>query len=278
MDLLCGWPRLVQAGSGDRRRRGCVGGCRIWRGSLPGSRATQLPVRGSGLGGADQHAKRWDRLACFGDQSLSLEGTFGCGVCDGVIGGRMGAILAGAPVSVSFLWADFEAGVGPLPVRAPPDFELPEVGSIVRLTGHFSDPASTSCSILTFVGEQAIEVDQMARRALLPRTVRDRRSRRHRYRSELHRSVQPLERSGEGRPHQTGRLTRRHARPRISSPSSPTHQNSSPAYRSPCGTLAGSVHSGPLSRRSPKSFSTGNKDRRSLIDRPPGAANLARPS
>ena len=30
----------------------------------------------------------------------------------------------------------------------------------MRLTGHFSDPASTTCTISTFVGEQATAVDQ----------------------------------------------------------------------------------------------------------------------
>ena len=29
----------------------------------------------------------WDRLACFGDRSLTFEGTFGCGVCDGTMAG-----------------------------------------------------------------------------------------------------------------------------------------------------------------------------------------------
>jgi hypothetical protein len=104
----------------------------------------------------------WDRLACFGDRSFSLEGTFGCGVCDGAIGGDFSPLWLTYPISGSFLWADFQAGVGPLVVHADPDFgvELPAVGSIVRVTGHFSDPASTTCTMSTFVGEQATAVDQ----------------------------------------------------------------------------------------------------------------------
>jgi len=91
----------------------------------------------------------WDRLACFGDRSLTLEGTFGCGICDSAIPGVYEPFWLASPLGASFLWADFQAGVGPLPVRAPPDFELPALGSIVRVIGHFSDPASTSCSITT---------------------------------------------------------------------------------------------------------------------------------
>jgi hypothetical protein len=102
----------------------------------------------------------WDRLACLGDHSLSLEGTFGCGICDGALPGEFEPFWLTSPLAGSFLWVDFEAAVGPLVVHAAPDFELPLVGSIVRATGHFSDPASTTCAILTFVGGQATEVDQ----------------------------------------------------------------------------------------------------------------------
>ena len=46
-------------------------------------------------------------------------------------------------------------------MRIPPEsgLERPEQGSIVRVTGHFSDPASSTCSMSTFDGEQAIPVD-----------------------------------------------------------------------------------------------------------------------
>jgi hypothetical protein len=105
-------------------------------------------------------AAEWDRLACFGDRSLSLEGTLGCGVCDGAIPGDFAPLWLAHPLGGLSLWADFQAGVGRLPMRAPPNFQVPEFGSIVRVTGHFSDPASTSCTISTFVGEQVLAVDQ----------------------------------------------------------------------------------------------------------------------
>jgi hypothetical protein len=105
-------------------------------------------------------ASDWDRLACFGDRSLALEGTFGCGPCDGAIAGEFEPLWLTYPVAVSYLWVDFQAGVGPLVLRTPPDLEMPELGSIVRVTGHFSDAASTTCEISTFDGGQPVVVDQ----------------------------------------------------------------------------------------------------------------------
>ena len=104
-------------------------------------------------------ASDWDRLACSGDRSLSLEGTLGCGVCDGTMGGDFEPFWLAYPRVGLFLWDDFQAGVGPLTVRTPPDFEIPALGSIVRVSGHYSDPASTTCTMSTFEGEQATAVD-----------------------------------------------------------------------------------------------------------------------
>lgn len=112
----------------------------------------------------------WDRLACFGDRSLTLEGTFSCGVCDGTMAGDFEPFWLAWPLGGSFVWVeyptgtgpDYREGIGPLTMRTPEDsgVELPVPGSIVRLTGHFSDPASTTCTVVTFIGEQATPVDQ----------------------------------------------------------------------------------------------------------------------
>ncbi len=103
----------------------------------------------------------WDRLACFDDRSLTLEGTFGCGVCDGVYPGEFTPAWLAHPIAGNFLWAEFQAEAGPLVIHVPPDsgVEIPTFGSIVRAFGHFSDPVSTSCSISTFDGEGPITVD-----------------------------------------------------------------------------------------------------------------------
>jgi hypothetical protein len=107
-------------------------------------------------------SSEWDRLTCFGDRPLTFEGTFGCGACDGTMAGDFQPFWLAWPLGGAHLWADFQAGVGPLLIRAPDDgsVDLPEVGSLVRTTGHFSDPASTTCRLVTFIGEQATPVDQ----------------------------------------------------------------------------------------------------------------------
>jgi hypothetical protein len=102
----------------------------------------------------------WERLACFGDRSLTFEATLGCGACDGTFGGTWEPYWLATPRPMLFLWADFEAQVGPLEVRILPDFEFPALGSIVRVSGHFNDAASTTCEVTTYDGEQPIAVDQ----------------------------------------------------------------------------------------------------------------------
>lgn len=91
----------------------------------------------------------WDRLACFGDRSLTLEGTFGCGGCGGAWVGAFEPQWLAYPITGHYLnQADFGAA---LQLRVAPDsgLEVPGEASIVRVTGHFSDPTSTSCRITT---------------------------------------------------------------------------------------------------------------------------------
>ena len=106
-------------------------------------------------------ANDWDRLACFADRSLTLEGTYGCGGCGGTTVGDFEPRWLAFPMNFNLLWSDFEARSGYLELRVAPDsgLELPANGSIVRVTGHFNDPASTTCSMSTFDGEQAMLVD-----------------------------------------------------------------------------------------------------------------------
>jgi hypothetical protein len=99
-------------------------------------------------------------LACFGDRSITLEGTLGCGICDGTMPGDFTPVWLAYPLAGLHLWDEFQDGVGPLVIRTPDFDQLPELGSIVRVTGHFSDPASTTCTMSTFAGERAIAVDQ----------------------------------------------------------------------------------------------------------------------
>ena len=103
----------------------------------------------------------WDRLACFGDRQLTIEGTYGCpGGCGGTTAGDFDPGWLAFPTTFHFLWVDHPADPRSLELHFSPDFSVPPAeGSIVRVTGHFSDPASTTCTMSTFDGEQAIAVD-----------------------------------------------------------------------------------------------------------------------
>jgi hypothetical protein len=106
----------------------------------------------------------WDRLACFGDRPLNFTGTYGCGECGGTEAGTFEPFWLAGPVHAQFLWVEWGIG-GVLALHIPPDSGLafPPEGSIVRTTGHFNDPASTTCVVSMSDGEQV--------RALDPRTA-----------------------------------------------------------------------------------------------------------
>lgn len=91
----------------------------------------------------------WNRLACFGDRSITLEGSYGCGGCGGMAHGVYAPMWLAYPITGHLLHLPDQAGV--LEMRVAPDsgVEIPAEASIVRVTGHFSDPASTSCRIAT---------------------------------------------------------------------------------------------------------------------------------
>jgi len=81
----------------------------------------------------------WERLACFGDHPLTLTGTYGC-ICGLYYPEDRNfepSWLAGS----SLAWFEW------VTLRLSPEAGLhfPPLGSILRVTGHFSDPASTTC-------------------------------------------------------------------------------------------------------------------------------------
>jgi hypothetical protein len=87
----------------------------------------------------------WERLACFGDRVLTVTGTYGCPVC-GIPyprGGYEPAWLAN-PDNLNYLvWQ------GGITLHFPPaaGLDTPPNASIVQVTGHFSDPVSSTCVI-----------------------------------------------------------------------------------------------------------------------------------
>jgi hypothetical protein len=94
----------------------------------------------------------WERLACFGDRSLTVTGTFGCPVC-GIAyprGGYEPHWLA-SPDNLNYLSVGWFSGsnLRLLVLHFPPvaGLDRPPNATILRLTGHFSDPASSTCVI-----------------------------------------------------------------------------------------------------------------------------------
>jgi hypothetical protein len=99
----------------------------------------------------------WERLACFGDQSITLEGTFGCGGCGGMIPGIYEPYWIASPMNYNFLTHDFQGHVGPFVLHFGPNGpEQPEAGAILRVTGHFGDAAASECVVKPGVDETTI--------------------------------------------------------------------------------------------------------------------------
>jgi hypothetical protein len=95
----------------------------------------------------------WERLACLGDRPLAVTGTWGCPYCDGTTGGTYEPAWLANPLNFALL--SVKSGVGnPLGLRIPPDsgLQFPTVGgSILRVGGHFNDPAATTC-VISWIG------------------------------------------------------------------------------------------------------------------------------
>lgn len=103
----------------------------------------------------------WERLSCFGDRQLTLEGTYGCGACDGTWPGEFEPGWLAFPLSLAFLSVDAGERIGPFFGRFAPDGPIePEPGSVVRVIGHFDDPAATGCTVSP--GETPTVVDAAA--------------------------------------------------------------------------------------------------------------------
>ena len=103
----------------------------------------------------------WEQLSCFGSQQLTVEGTYGCGVCGFFDPGTFEPVWLAFPFSHAFLTVDSSARIGPFAARIPPDSPPePDHGMIVRVTGHFDDPAAVGCSVAP--GEPPVPVDAAA--------------------------------------------------------------------------------------------------------------------
>lgn len=103
----------------------------------------------------------WEQLACFGAEPMTLEGTFGCGVCSGIFPGTFEPAWLAFPFSGAFLSGDPNARVGPFAMRFAPDGPAqPPHGRILRVGGHFDDPRALGCTVAP--GEPPVTLDAMA--------------------------------------------------------------------------------------------------------------------
>jgi hypothetical protein len=92
----------------------------------------------------------WEQLACFGDPPLTLEGTYGgCDACGGTSAGTFEPGWLVSPFLYSLLSVNPEVKFGDLLLHFAPQSGIvePARASIVRVTGHFNDPASSTCVI-----------------------------------------------------------------------------------------------------------------------------------
>jgi hypothetical protein len=89
----------------------------------------------------------WEQLACYGNRTLTIEGTLGCGGCGSLIPGTFEPVWLAYPESLDLLSVEPQDRIGPFQLWFPPDLERPEVASILRVAGHFDDPAAADCSI-----------------------------------------------------------------------------------------------------------------------------------
>lgn len=95
-----------------------------------------------------QSLTEWERLACYGNASITIEGTYGCGGCGGLYPGTFEPPWLASPLNFNLLSVDASERIGPFAMRfAPEGPEIPEPASILRVTGHFDDPAAVGCTV-----------------------------------------------------------------------------------------------------------------------------------
>jgi len=90
----------------------------------------------------------WEHLACFGSEQITLEGTYGCGACGGVFLGSFEPSWLANPFEEAPLSVDASTRLGPFKLRFPPGGPaFPNDGDIIRVVGHFDDPAAVGCTV-----------------------------------------------------------------------------------------------------------------------------------
>jgi hypothetical protein len=89
-----------------------------------------------------------ERVACFGDERITLTGTSGCGRCGGTTTDLAKPDWLIGEFSAELLSVDPRLRIGDLAMRFSPDGPArPAPGSVIDVTGHFDDPAAADCRL-----------------------------------------------------------------------------------------------------------------------------------
>ena len=100
----------------------------------------------------------WERLACYGDRQLTFNSVVGCPGCGGLVAGRITPEWLAYPLVSDLISVEPQEFIGPMDLHwSPegperPDLEGP-AAPILRVTGHFDDPAAEGCSIVFMGGD-----------------------------------------------------------------------------------------------------------------------------
>jgi hypothetical protein len=113
----------------------------------------------------------WERLACSGDRQLTIEGTYGCGVCDALAWPGtfepewLASYLNPIFQVLSPVGGVQQVGFDPVALAFPPDVAEPadqDAGSIMRVTGRFNDARAADCVIEIGEGSDVFTVKDTA--------------------------------------------------------------------------------------------------------------------
>lgn len=107
-----------------------------------------------------QSLTEWERLACYGDRSMTLEGVLGCGGCGGLFQGTFEPGWLAHPLKYDYLSVEPQDRIGPFSLNWSPEGPArpEEPAPIIRVTGHFDDPTATECIVEP--GEPPVAIDQ----------------------------------------------------------------------------------------------------------------------
>ena len=95
-----------------------------------------------------QSLTEWERLACYGNRSITIEGVLGCGGCGGLYPGTYEPEWLASPMNYDLLSVEPQDRIGPFILYWSPDGpERPEAASILRVTGHFDEAAAAGCTV-----------------------------------------------------------------------------------------------------------------------------------